>query len=89
MRIFVCDQCGAKTDMLDEQKYIDVEKKIRDQAVFPYKSGWIYVYNTDIKFSPFLSINLKDKHFDSVSCLKKYFAASIKEAESRAVTEKL
>lgn len=68
--IFKCDQ-------EDCQKEI----KIDNNQGFPYKSGWKYLYNLNLKYDNSGYIEKIDKHFCSKTCMLKYIRKTIPNKE--------
>jgi hypothetical protein len=66
---FTCDGCR-------KQKLVEGES---ERQKFPYKDGWLFLYNMDIKASENLTIPIKDKHFCCKKCLLKFICEKLGE----------
>ena len=78
LRVFQCDNCDKQTTAVQENRTSKDSCDDATYSTFPYKDGWIYVYNLSIKKyialkDRVLQFNLRDKHFCCVECQIQFF----------------
>jgi len=63
---FKCDECGKKI--------------VKEYGIgFPYKEGWLYLYNFEFKSTSLNRAPIMDKHFCSEKCIHNFINKYIKE----------